>query len=94
MVNGHQQEEVDYAMPQSASTTTGPVERLADVVVTDNNADTAHMLLPGGAPTLATSTDEATTPFPSATTRSPDFHRHSSFVTTRNNETPLAGFGT
>ena len=56
-----QNEEVDYAVPQSTSTTTGQVERPTDVVVTDNNADTADMLLPVGAPTLATSTDEAAT---------------------------------
>ena len=43
-------------------------ERLTDVVETDNTADTANMLLPGGAPTLAT--DEApTTSLPSATSK-------------------------
>ena len=69
MVNNHHHEEVDYADPesptlavrQSASPTTGPVEHLTDVIETDNNADTADMLLPGGEPTLATSTGEAPT---------------------------------
>ena len=77
-VNCHQHEEVDYAEPesptlavrQSASPTTGPVERLTDVIETDNKADTADMLLPGGAPTLATSSDEApTTSLTSATSK-------------------------
>ena len=48
-VNDHQHEKVDYADPesptlavrQSALPTTGPVERLSDVVETDNNADMA-----------------------------------------------------
>jgi len=58
------------AVRQSASPTTGPVERLINEKETDNNADTADMLLPGGAPTLATSNYEAeTTSFPSTTQR-------------------------
>ena len=76
-VNNHQHEEVDYVDPksltlaiQSASPTTVPVERLTDVIETDNTADTADMLLPGGAPTLATSTDEApTTSLPPAASK-------------------------
>ena len=40
---------------QPISTTTGPDERPTDVVVNDDNADTAGMLLPGVALTLATS---------------------------------------
>ena len=72
-VNNQQHEEVDYADPESptlairhfALPTTGTAEHLTDVVETDNTADT---VLPGGAPTLATSTDEApTTSLPSAT---------------------------
>jgi len=57
-VNDHQHEEVDNADPesptlavtQSTSTTTDPVERPTDRVVTDNNADTADILLPGDTP--------------------------------------------
>ena len=72
-VNDHQHEEGYYvdlesptlAVPQYASPTTGPVERLTDVVVTDQNADKADILLPRDALSLATSTDEAsTTSFP------------------------------
>ena len=76
-VNTHQHEEVDYANPESptfaawqSASPPGPVERRTDVIETDNDADTADMLLPGGAPTLATSTDEApTTSLPSATSK-------------------------
>ena len=58
-VKYQQHEEVDYADPESptleirqfASPTTGSAERLTDVADTDNTADTADTLLPGGAPT-------------------------------------------
>ena len=61
-VNDQQHEEVDYADPESptlairqlASPTTGPNERLTDVVETNDNADTADTVLPGGVTTLAT----------------------------------------
>ena len=83
-VNCHQHEEVDYAEPesptlavrQSASPTTGPVDRLTDVIEIDNNADTEDMLLPEG--TMSTSTDEAPT--------------GGILATTRAHETPSAGF--
>ena len=66
-VNNQQHEEVDYADPESptlairrlASPTTGPNERLTDVVETNDNADTADTVLPGGVTTLATPADEA-----------------------------------
>ena len=73
-VNNQQHEEVDYTEPESptlaiqqfASPTTGTAELLTDIVETDNTADTANTLLPGDAPTLASSNDKAqTTSLPS-----------------------------
>ena len=75
-VNNQQIEEVDYADPESptlairrlASPTTVPNVRPTDIVETNNNADTADTVQPGGAPTLATTADEApTTSITSAT---------------------------
>ena len=77
-VNNQQLKEVDYADPESptlairqlASPTTGPNERLTDVVETNDNAGKADTVLPGGAPTLATPADEApTTSLTSATSK-------------------------
>jgi hypothetical protein len=76
-VNDQQLEEVYYADPESptlairrlASPTIGPNERLTDVIQTNQNADTADTVLPGGAPTLATPADE--TPTTSLTSANP-----------------------
>ena len=68
-VNNQQHKEVDNADPESptlairrlASPTTGPNERLTDVVETNDKADTADTVLPGGVTTLASPADEAPT---------------------------------
>ena len=75
-ITNQQIEEVVYADPESptlairrlASPTTGPHERPTDIVETNNNADTSDTVLPAGAPTQATTAEEApTTSITSAT---------------------------